>query len=469
IFALFIIGCIVVKGPIKWMLLAVTLLSILLSWGHNFMSLTDFFIDCVPFYNKFRTVSSILVIAEFTMPLLAVLGLHKLFTAKNESKSKNELALYIGFGVSALICLMFVLMPGAGITDADNRVFTMATGGEMGQLVDHPELCKNIVDLRNSLVSADALYALMILIFGFGVLFTYMKWWRKVSPMVPSLILAGIILIDLVVVDKRYLNSEAFTPAEMVTEAKFEKTPADEQILKDTTMNYRVLDVAHFMEPRSSYYHKTVGGYHAAKLTRYNDLIEKQLTKNNMAVINMLNTKYFMIDENQIQPNPEALGNAWWVDSLEYVDNADAEMKFLDDFDPSKVAVADKKFKEALGAAETTEPGDTIFETTYAPNSLTYHSHSAKGGIAVFSEIYFPWGWTATVDGKEVPIGRVNYVLRALRLPAGDHTIVFKFDPQEVHKTVSVATIAVIVILLLAVAALAMPWFGQLFRRKKEN
>ena len=183
-----------------------------------------------------------------------------------------------------------------------------------------------------------------------------------------------------------------------------------------------------FSSPMPSYFHKTVGGYHAAKLTRYNDLIERQLSKNNMAVLNMLNTRWVIVDEQQAQLNPEALGNAWWVDSLTYVNNADAEMKFLDNFNPATVAVADAKYKDVLGAAKPKQAGDTIFETTYAPNKLTYHTHSAQGGLAVFSEIYFPWGWKATIDGKEAKIGRVNYVLRALQLPAGD-----RWRPHHCH------------------------------------
>ena len=188
-----------------------------------------------------------------------------------------------------------------------------------------------------------------------------------------------------------------------------------------------------------------------------------------MAVLNMLNAKWFIMDDQQAQQNPDALGNAWFVDSLTYVKTADDEMKFLDNFNPATAAVADAQFKGVLGEAKPTQPGDTIFETTYEPNKLTYHAHSAQGGLAVFSEIYFPWGWTATVDGKEAKIGRVNYVLRALQLPAGDHTIVFTYDPQEVHKTEGIAKTSVYIILLLLVLAIAWTIVNAQRRNKKEK
>ena len=234
-------------------------------------------------------------------------------------------------------------------------------------------------------------------------------------------------------------------------------------------MNYRVMDIQHFGEAMPSYFHKTVGGYHAAKLTRYNDIITNQIAKNNVQVLNMLNTRYIIIDDQTVQRNPDALGNAWFVDSLTYVDNADAEMAFLDNFNPAHSAVADAKFRQQLGEAKAVQPGDTIYETAYAPNHLTYKSHSANGGLAVFSEIYFPWGWNVSVDGKPVEMGRVNYVLRALQLPAGDHEIDFKFAPAEVNKTQTWAKVAVIAIYILLLLALNYALFGSRLRKKEET
>ena len=441
-FVLFILSIFVVKGPVKWALLISTILSILLSWGHNFMGLTEFFIDYFPMYNKFRTVSSILVVAEFAIPLLAVLGLKEMFTQEDFFKRYGKL-IYIVFGTCAALCLVFAFIPslfGGGATEREIDSINKYLQGQatFDQL---PSLATAVEAIRHSLVSGDAWRSLVIIALGFATILAYR--FEKLNALTTTLIIAVIALADMFMVNKRYLNEERFVSRDDLPETTFEKTPADAKILADTTQNYRVFDMQNFMHPRSSYFHKTIGGYHAAKLTRYNDLIERQIAKNNTEIVNMLNGKWVITPDGDAQQNPGALGNAWFVDSLTYVKTADQEMKFLDTIKPATSAVADVKFKDALGNAKPTEPGDTIFETTYAPNKLTYHSHSAQGGVAVFSEVYFPWGWTATVDGKEAKIGRVNYVLRALQLPAGDHTIVFTFDPQEVHQTEGIAKASV--------------------------
>ena len=467
IFVLFILSLFVVKGPVKWALLVATVFSILLSWGHNFMGLTDWFIDNFPMYNKFRTVSSILVIAEFTMPLLAVLALKEMFTQEDFFKKYGKLT-YTVFGVCALLCVVFALMPslfGGAPSEEEATRLNQALQGQ-ATLDQLPGVAAAVEAIRQSLVSSDAWRSLAIIALGFATILAYR--YEKLNAMMAGLIIAFVVLVDMFMVNKRYLNEERFVSRDDLPETTFEKTAADATILADTTQNYRVMDLQGFMQPRSSYFHKTVGGYHAAKLTRYNDLIERQITKNNVAIINMLNAKWIIVNSEQAQQNPGALGNAWFVDSLTYVKTADEEMKFLDNFNPAIAAVADAKFKDALGVATPKQAGDTIYETTYAPNKLTYHSHSANGGLAVFSEIYFPWGWTATVDGKEAKIGRVNYVLRAMQLPAGDHTIVFTYDPQEVHKTESIAKTSVYVILLLVLAALGWGIFSGL-RRKEEK
>lgn len=467
IFVLFILSLFVVKGPLKWALLVATIFSILLSWGHNFMGLTDFFIDHFPMYNKFRTVSSILVIAEFTMPLLAVLALKEMFTQEDFFKKYGKLT-YIVFGACAVLCLLFALVPslfGGAPNDADASRFLQATGGQ-ATLDQFPSIGVAVETLRHSLVSSDAWRSLLVIALGFAVILGYK--YNKLNAMSTGLVLALIVLIDMYGVNKRYLNEDRFVDRDDLPETTFVERPADKQILADTTQNYRVLDVQNFMAPMPSYFHKTVGGYHAAKLTRYNDLIDRQLSKNNMAVFNMLNTKYVIVNENQVEQNPGAMGNAWFVDSLTYVKTADDEMKFLDKFNPATAAVADVKFKDALGEAKPKQPGDTIYETTYAPNRLTYHAHSEQGGLAVFSEVYFPWGWTATIDGKEAKLGRVNYVLRAMQLPAGDHTIVMTFDPQEVKDTEGVAKASVYAIMLLVLLALGWSIFKGM-RRKEEQ
>ena len=462
IFALFLLGCFIVKGPTKWALLIVTIISILLSWGHNMMWLTDWMIDHFPMYNKFRTVASILVIAEVAMPVLAVLGLRELFKDEDGWR-KHKVALLASFGISAAICLIAAIFPGIfGHFSAQEHEQLVASG----QIQQYPSVDAAIAAVRGAMVSGDAWRSLIIILLGFGVIFAYLK--GKLNELAATLIVAGIVLVDMYAVNKRYIDSDSFTSRYDVGEQQFTPRPADNQILMDKDMNYRVMDMQHFGEAMPSYFHKSVGGYHAAKLSRYNDLINNQIANNNMSVLNMLNTRYFMLNETTVQRNPDALGNAWFVDSLTYVDNADKEMAFLDDFNPARSAVADAQFKQQLGEAKAVQPGDTIYETAYAPNHLTYKSHSANGGLAVFSEVYFPWGWKVTVDGKPAEMGRVNYVLRALQLPAGDHEIDFKFAPDEVSKTQTWATIAVVVIYLLLLLALNYAIFGDKFRKKEE-
>ena len=460
--ALFLLGCLIVKGPVKWALLIATIISILLSWGHNMMWLTDWMIDHFPMYNKFRTVASILVIAEIAMPILAVLGLRELFK-EPDGWRKHKVALLASFGLCAAICLLTAIAPGIfGHFSAEEHEQLVASG----QIQQYPSVDAAIAAVRGALVCSDAWRSLIVILIGFAVIFGYLK--GKLNEMVATLLVAGIVLVDMYAVNKRYIDSDSFTSHYDLPEQSFAPRPADTQILQDKDMNYRVMDVQHFGEAMPSYFHKTVGGYHAAKLTRYNDLINNQIGKNNMQVLNMLNTRYVIVDDQNVQRNPEALGNAWFVDSLTYVDNADQEMAFLDNFNAARSAVADAKFKQQLGQASAVQPGDTIYETSYAPNHLTYKSHSANGGLAVFSEIYFPWGWKVTVDGKPVEMGRVNYVLRALQLPAGDHEIDFKFAPDEVNKTQTWAKVAVVIIYLLLLLALNYALFGDKLFKKKE-
>jgi hypothetical protein len=458
--ALFLLGCLIVKGPVKWALLIVTIISILLSWGHNMMWLTDWMIDHFPMYNKFRTVASILVIAEIAMPILAVLGLRELLK-EPDGWRKHKVALIVSFGACALMCLITALVPNIfGHFSAMEHEQLVATG----QIQQYPNVDAAIAAVRGWLVSGDAWRSLIVLLLGFGVIFVYLK--GKLNELATVLVLAGIVLVDMYTVNKRYIDSDSFTSHYDLPEQNFTPRPADTQILQDKDMNYRVMDVQHFGEAMPSYFHKTVGGYHAAKLSRYNDLINNQIAKNNIQVLNMLNTRYVIVDDQSVQRNPDALGNAWFVDTLTYVDNADQEMAFLNDFNPATTAVADAKFKQQLGDAKAVQPGDTIYETSYAPNHLIYKSHSANGGLAVFSEVYFPWGWKVTVDGKPVEMGRVNYVLRALQLPAGDHEIDFKYAPDEVNKTQTWATIAVVLIYLLLLLALNYALFGDKLCKK---
>ena len=458
IFALALLGVAVVRGPVKWSLVVVTIISIFLAWGHNMMWLTDLMIDYFPFYNKFRAPASWLVVAELTMPLLAVLALKEMFDSKQDFWREHKWAIIGAFGFTALVCLLTWLIPSMFGSYSQQEV-----DAYMAQLQQYPTIDQAIRDVRGAMVSSDAMRSLLFLALGCTVLVAHRM--NKINPMVTSLALAAVVLIDMGTVCKRYVDSETFVPAEEVQVARgYAPRPVDTKILQDKQLSYRVLDLQHFGDAMPSYFHKTVGGYHAAKLTRYNDLINRQLAQNNQRVVDMLNTKYIITDDNNYQLNPGALGNAWFVDSIAWVKGADQEMAALDSLPVAHAAVADEQFREVLKDAQPVQPGDTIALTSYAANKLTFKSHSANGGLAVFSEVYFPWGWQATIDGKPAPIGRVNYVLRAMQLPAGDHTIVMTYDPQEVHQTEGLATGAIIAIfaILLLGAGLAFRRHGSL-------
>lgn len=451
-----------VNSPMKWALFAVSILAILLSWGHNFPALTNFFIDSFPGYNKFRAVASILVIVEFTIPLLAALCLNKMLK-EPEYFRKNKYVVYTVMGFGMLVCLAGWLTPSVFGNGFSSREVSQLT--EMGVFTnpEYARLINNIKEVRLSLVSADSLRSLLFIIAGSLLIFLYLRK-ALTNQVLFVCALSVVIVLDLFTVGKRYVNTENFVEP-VAQNISFKKTKADEAILADKS-NYRVMDVSGFGEARSSYFHKTIGGYHAAKLTRYNDLITHQISKGNTGVLNMLNAKYFMSGD-QYELNPDALGNAWFVDRLAYVSTPDEEMQALDSLDTRHIAVADKKFAGTLGKASLKQPGDTIFETTYAPNRLKYHSKTANGGVAVFSEIYFPWGWTATIDGKEVPIGRANYVLRALKVPAGEHEIEFEFNPKSLVVTNSISVTAVWVIYAICLLSVALFFFRKMKKIKE--
>jgi len=375
------------------------------------------------------------------------------------------MVLYAVFGLGIAVCFLGWVSPSVfGEPYSATELQHLQEAGAFSN-PQYYNILNAIRDTRLSLVSADSLRSLIFILLGGVVIYLYLR--RAVTNRAVFVcMLSVVMLIDLFSVGKRYVNSENFTrPA--LDEVTFNKTAADEAILKDTS-NYRVYDVPGLYSARSSYFHKTIGGYHAAKLTRYNDLLDRQISKGNMGVLNMLNTKYFLSGD-QYEENPDALGNAWFVDSIYYVANADKEMEALDSLNTATVAVADEKFRSSLGNALPKVSGDTIYETSYAPNALTYKAKSGKGGIAVFSEIYFPWGWTATIDGKEAPISRVNYVLRALRIPAGQHEIKFRFDPQSVRVTNNISVASVTGIYILCALALIILILPVIKKRKNHS
>ncbi|MCH5242967.1 MAG: hypothetical protein J1F67_11230 [Muribaculaceae bacterium] len=466
IFVLAILALFVVDGPVKWALFAVSVLALMLSWGHNFNPLTDFFIDYFPGYNKFRTVSSFLVVVEFTVPLLAAMCLRKIIKTENFLE-KYKWTLYTIFGIFALICFMGWVSPGIfGSPFSANETQQLSQQGVFGN-PQYARIINAISESRLSLVSADSFRSLVFIIIGFCLIMLWLKGIFRNAPFFVCC-LTVLAVIDLYPLNKRYVNSENFSPA-VSNNKVFAMTAADEAILKDTS-NYRVLDIPGFNEARSSYFHKTIGGYHAAKLTRYNDLITHQISKGNPAVLNMLNAKYILSGD-QYEVNPDALGNAWFIDGITYVDTPNEEMTALDTINPGMFAVADKTFEYVLGNATPPAPRDTIYETKYAPNRLKYHAVSSKENIAVFSEVFFPWGWTATIDGEKTPIGRVDYVLRAIKVPAGEHNIEFVFDPESLKATNALAIVSLCLIGLICAGALSL-WgyhaFSPLWRKENE-
>ena len=476
---LFVLGLFIVKGPLKWALLAATILSVLLSWGRNFMPFTDFFIDYVPMYAKFRTVASILVIAEFTIPLLAMLAL-KQIAERRELLTEKIKFVYVSLALTAGPCLLFLFFPG---------MFDYVSSSEMHALSQFPAdqlqpLLHNLTEMREAVFTADCRRSLFIIIIGVFVLLLFKAGKLKTAPM--AAILFVLCLGDLWIVNKRYLNDDMFVDKTQ-RDQPMPKSAAVDQILHDTSLDYRVLNLATntFNENETSYYLKSIGGYHPAKLRRYQELIDAYISpemqrlypaiaesQGDMTqvkgdsifpVLNMLNTKYFILplEGGQTVPvqNPYAYGNAWIIDKVTYVDNANAELARVGKIDLRHEAVADKRFKAVLGDSKKQDGESIVKLTSYAPNRLTYDVSTTKGGVIVFAENYYP-GWTALVDGKEVEIGRVNYVLRAISVTAGRHKVELSFFPKTVNTTEYIAYAAYVVILL-AILLLVVLYFRK--------
>jgi len=475
---LFILGLFIVKGPVKWALLAATILSILLSWGKNFMGFTDFFLDYVPMYAKFRTVASILVIAEFTIPLLAMLALKKIFDEPELLKTKAKY-LIISFALTAGFALLFALMPsvfGSFISSSEMRALQSLPAEHIQPII------ANLTEMRQAVFTADCWRSFYIILAGTGVLLGVV--YGKLKKEYAIGIILVLCLVDLWTVNKRYLNDEMFVPSSE-REAPQQKTQTDELILRDQTLDYRVLNLASntFNENETSYYHKSIGGYHAAKLRRYQEMIEQYINPEIQSlfgavteaagdmtqvngdsicpVLNMLNTRYFIfpLEGGQTVPiqNPYAYGNAWFVDQLSYVKNANEEIATVGKIDLRHQAVADEKFQAQLGDAIVQDTASVVTITTYEPNRLVYDVNSGKGGLLVFSEIYYP-GWTATVDGEPVELGRVDYILRALQIKPGKHQVELAFFPKSVSTTETIAYIAFVLLVLIVLGIVFIEW-----------
>ena len=466
---LFVLGLFIVKGPLKWALLAATILSIMLSWGKNFMGLTDFFIDYMPMYAKFRTVASILVIAEFTIPLLAMLALKKIVEDPQILKKewKQTVAAFV---LTGGVALLFAVMPGMFFD-------SFVSSSEMQALSQFPQehlqpLLANLTEMRRAMFTSDAWRSFLIIVIGTACLLAYCYGKLRKEYMVGALVV--LCLIDLWQVNKRYLYDEMFVP-KSEREQPIRKTATDENILQDKTLDYRVLNLATntFNENETSYYHKSIGGYHAAKLRRYQELIEAHIAPEMQGsmqaiveaagdmtqvkgdsiypVLNMLNTRYFILplQGGQTAPvlNPYAMGNAWFVDKVNYAANANEELDALGHLNLREQAIADQQFRDVLGDGCEQDTMSIVRLTAYEPNELQYDVESGKGGVIVFSEIYYP-GWTATVDGQPAQLGRVNYVLRAMRIEPGSHKVVLTFKPKSVDTTETIAYVGYLLILI---------------------
>ena len=466
---LFVLGCFIVKGPLKWALIGATFFSIVLSWGKNFMPLTDFFIDYVPLYNKFRAVSSILVIAEFTIPLLAIFALKRLLEEPEILKQEKK-PLGISLLLTAGIALLLAIAPGSigsGYVPAQEaQMLQNAVNQQMIPANELSDILANLGEMRAELVSSDALRSFIIIGIGCSLLWLYAS-----GKLRSSLTIAGITILclaDMWGVNKRYLNDAQFVPHSIRTET-FTKTNTDELILQDTSLDYRVLNFATstFDDNNTSYWHKSVGGYHPAKLRRYQEMIEHHISPemqaaykaiataggemdsvdaNKFRILNMLNTKYFIFpagQQRQTVPilNQHAYGNAWFVNKVQYVNNANEEIDALDSIIPTETAVVDARFKDVLkGTTESYKDSlSSIRLTSYTPNRLTYETNNAQDGIAVFSEIYYPDGWHVTIDGQPAELARADYILRTMYVPAGQHTIEMRFDPTSLHVTEGIA------------------------------
>jgi hypothetical protein len=462
---LFIYGLFIIKGRMKCWLLTGTLLSIMLAWGKNFMPLTNFFLDYFPGYNKFRAVSMTLVIAELTLPILAMLALNTLILEPSVFKKKMKILqfqvnpFFLSFGITTGLLLLFAIMP--------NVFFRFLSAQEISgiaqQTKSNPAYATQIADFyanveiaRRAIMRADVFRSLVFILLAGAVIWAFAA--NKIKSGVAIGLISVLILVDMWPVNKRYLNDENFI-SKSKAEKPFQATRADELILKDIDPNYRVLNltVDPFADAGTSYFHKSIGGYHGAKLRRYQELYDHHLkSKFNMNVLNMLNTKYIIQPDDKKQPsvypNMKALGNAWFVEEIKQVKNADEEINTLSDFNPETAAIVDERFNKYLdGFTPAFDSTARIKLIQYAPNHLQYQVNTNKDQLTVFSEIYYDKGWNAYVDGVLTPHFRVNYVLRGMIVPEGKHLVEFKFEPKvfAVGEKISLASSLLLILLVI--------------------
>ena len=440
---LFVLGLFLMKKEMRWWLLTAFIFSIMLAWGKHFEFLADLFINYFPLYSKFRTVSMILILVGFIVPFGAIKGL-SLFISPETDKTKKTKALKNAFIFTAGISLIFLLFGPGFITFSSSKDANMAN-----------VLVKALTEDRISLMRHDALRALIFV--SFATLCLYLFLINKLKANQFLLTIGVLVLIDLWSVSKRYVNNDNFVSKNKEMQL-YQPTQADLEIMKDTSI-YRVFNLTldPFNDASTSYYHHSIGGYHAAKIKRYQELIENHISKNNMDVLNMLNTKYFIIPSEDktkrvVRENPESLGNVWFADSILWAGNADEEINYLNHFNPSTEVVVNQKFKSYFenNPFQKSKTGDTIFLAQYYPDRLVYYSKSKESHLAVFSEIYYPTGWHVTIDGVESNHIQTNYVLRAMVIPEGEHKIEFSFKPSSIYigSKISMASSILMILLL---------------------
>ena len=488
---LFVLGALTVKGKLKWALLIATLLSILLSWGKNFMGFTNFFLDYIPGYDKFRAVSMTLVIAEVTMPVLGFLGLAEI--AKSPDSFKQNLKkFYIALGITAGICLVFYLAPKAFfsfLSQGEAEQFASMSRGKDGAL--YANFATQLEDVRVAIFRKDALRSLLFILLSAVPIFLFGKGKLKAAP--AFAILAALVLVDMFPIDKRYLNNDKFISKSQYSKP-FTASVADKAILDDKALDFRVADLTKdmFNDASTCYFHKSLGGYSGAKLRRYQDVITQYLgselnqlrgskTANDMMqtlsqqkVINMLNTKYLIYNPNsQPMPNPFAFGNGWIVRDIRWVDTPNEEIDAIATSDLQNTAILNKEFVQTVGNYQLTDsilPEITL--TEYQPNKLTYNFSSVSAGstvanyLVVFSEIWTEKGWKMTIDGQESPLLRANYLLRCALIPSGEHQIVMEYAPKAWKMGNTVAFVSSLVMLLGLIAALVFTFKPQKEVRK---
>jgi hypothetical protein len=452
VFFLAILALFIDERKIKYVFLGGAFLTLILSWGKNFPALTDFCIDYIPMYNKFRAVSSIQVILELCFPVLAIMGLQSFFKLEKGKQLKPLLQSgAVGLGLIIVLFLSKSLFSFSGTSDS----YLIESYG--------PSFVDALKADRKSLYSADLLRSGFFILISAGTLWLFIK--NRIAQNT-AIILVGLFMVsDLFFVDKNYVSNKDFINAREV-EVPFQETPTDTEILKDPT-NYRVFDIQGLMQARTSYYHKAIGGYSAVRPKRMQQLFDYQIAKNNLEILNMLNVKYVIQTDKEGKEypiiNPDANGNAWFVSKVNLVQNSDAEMKALDKLNSKETAVINEnEFTSIKGKAFAKDSSATITLDSYQPNNLKYTSNNTKEGLAVFSEMYYENGWKALVDGKETPILRADYALRAIVVPAGKHTIEFKFDPQVVKTGGAITLVSCLGMLFLLVG-------GLYFERKKKG